>query len=92
MLALSACAGKWSERKKVSVRAFHEWMPTRSGAYGQKDYIGEQIGRTFEFGNLAKLVALENRLTVRCSSLASRSPYALKVRGANVALQVRVSA
>lgn len=47
------------------MRAYHEWMPTRSGTFGKPGYIGEKIWRRFDMGNLATVVALETRLTVR---------------------------
>jgi PhoD-like phosphatase len=74
------CAGGWRVRKAVSTRVFHEWMPTRTGAFGTKGYIGFDIGRTFTFGNLAKVVALENRLTVRSAKLVLLVPVSLTAR------------
>lgn len=48
--------GQWTSRKEAAVRAFFEWIP-----------IAEQqpIYRSFEFGNLLKLVMLDARLCCR---------------------------
>lgn len=66
---LSGGAGPWEARKEAAVRAYHEWMPTRSGTFGEPGYIGEKIWRRFDMGDLATVVALETRLTVRARSL-----------------------
>jgi alkaline phosphatase D len=58
-------AGSWEQRKEVAVRAYHEWMPTRSGTYGKSDYIGSDIYRRFDMGDLATIQCLETRITVR---------------------------
>ena len=57
--------GDWFEREKVAIRAYHEWLPTRTGAYGSNTYIGTKIYRKFEFGDLASLMMLETRLLGR---------------------------
>jgi len=62
--------GDWEVRKVAAVRAYHEWMPTRSrGALDGSDaalpFLGPKIYRKFEFGNLATLVMLETRLLAR---------------------------
>lgn len=61
-------AGDWEARKERSVRVWHEWMPMRGGTYGESDYAGEEIWRSFAMGDLLKVVALEGRL-VRSASL-----------------------
>ena len=56
-------------RKENAIRAYHEWMPTRSGTFGQPGYIGANIARTFYMGDLATIQCLEMRVTVRpCSN------------------------
>jgi alkaline phosphatase D len=54
--------GNWNDRKIASVRAYHEWMPTRSY---NPEFIGPRIYRYFQFGDLATLIMSETRLTSR---------------------------
>jgi alkaline phosphatase D len=48
--------GDFSARKKAAVQAYYEWIPIREG---QKHY------RSFQFGNLAELLMLDERLEGR---------------------------
>jgi len=57
--------GDWFERMKAAVRAYHEWMPTRSGEFSKPEYVGVKIYREFQFGDLASLMMLETRLVNR---------------------------
>jgi phosphodiesterase/alkaline phosphatase D-like protein len=59
-------------RKEIAVRVYHEWMPTRSGVFGEPGYIGENIYRRFDMGDLATIQCLETRVTV-CSPPTSCS-------------------
>jgi alkaline phosphatase D len=54
-----ATEGVWSERRAAALRAWHEWMPVRSGA----DLL--VIDRSFDFGNLLSLHMLDTRLVGR---------------------------
>jgi alkaline phosphatase D len=57
----------WEERKANGIRAFHLYMPIRSeDASG--DCIGPKIYRQFQYGDLASLIMLENRLVARTNS------------------------
>ena len=58
-------AGGWKARIARSTRAYHEYLPLRGGTYGESDYTGTRIWRSFEMGDLASIVALETRLSVR---------------------------
>ena len=67
--------GDWETRKQAAVRAYHEWMPTRSrslaappaeeGSDAGLPFLGPKIYRKFDFGDLATLVVLETRLLAR---------------------------
>ena len=67
--------GDWWVRKRAAVRAYHEWMPTRTPVpptcTGEADvecagsHEGEHIYRHFRFGSLAALYVLETRLLAR---------------------------
>ncbi|MES2630049.1 MAG: alkaline phosphatase D family protein [Bacteroidota bacterium] len=53
--------GSWIDREAQAVQAYHEWLPIR-------DKAGEdqrKIYRSFQFGDLLKLVMLETRLIAR---------------------------
>lgn len=63
--------GLWSDRKAASVQAFLEWIPIRPPAAGKPR---EDISRTFELGNLASLIMVENRLVGRDAQVNLRNP------------------
>lgn len=50
--------GSWEERKAISRRVYHEWMPMRGGS-------DEPIYRSFAFGDLMELFMLDTRLEGR---------------------------
>jgi len=52
--------GPWNVRKDNGKRAYFEWIPIRPKAPGN-----QQIYRTFELGNLAKIIMLDTRLEGR---------------------------
>ncbi len=51
-------------RRAAAVQAFHEWMPTRTGADPLKIY------RSFDFGNLLSLHMLDARVVARDAPIA----------------------
>lgn len=57
--------GSFDDRERAAIRAYHEWMPTRTGPYGSNTYVGYRIYRSFDFGGLATLLVLESRLLAR---------------------------
>eukprot|EP01062_Namystynia_karyoxenos_P003033 TRINITY_DN11060_c0_g1_i2.p1 TRINITY_DN11060_c0_g1~~TRINITY_DN11060_c0_g1_i2.p1 ORF type:complete len:772 (+),score=164.73 TRINITY_DN11060_c0_g1_i2:68-2317(+) len=58
--------GPWRERKATAIRAYHEWLPTRSPSNpSDPDYVGSRRWRKFAFGDLATLHTLETRATAR---------------------------
>jgi alkaline phosphatase D len=48
--------GNWAARKAAAVRAWHEWLPVRSGSDTSR------IWRSFAYGNLLALHMLDSRL------------------------------
>ena len=54
-----ATEGSFAERRAAAVQAFHEWLPTRTGADLLKIY------RSFDFGNLLSLHMLDTRVVGR---------------------------
>lgn len=62
----SETEGRWSDRRRAAVRAYHEWLPTRVGARP------DQIWRSFEWGGLATLIMLDTRLIGRDEPLDFR--------------------
>lgn len=51
--------GDWTARKAAAAQVFHEWLPIRTHASGDR----ERIWREFRFGDLAQLAMLETRIT-----------------------------
>ncbi len=51
--------GDWTERKAAATKVFHEWLPIRTHASGDR----ERIWREFAFGDLVQLAMLETRIT-----------------------------
>ncbi|MBY9065870.1 alkaline phosphatase D family protein [Hyphomonas sp. WL0036] len=59
--------GEWSARKMAAVQAYFEWMPIRDIKPGE---VTSVAWRTFRFGDVATIHALETRLTGRSESLS----------------------
>ncbi|MFN7056237.1 alkaline phosphatase D family protein [Hyphomonas sp.] len=59
--------GEWSDRKQVAIQAYFEWMPIREPVPGE---VTSAVWRTFRFGDVATLHALETRLTGRSPSMS----------------------
>ena len=59
--------GEWSDRKMAAVQAYFEWMPIREPKAGE---VTTAVWRSFRFGDVATLHALETRLTGRSESLS----------------------
>ncbi|MGH1420815.1 MAG: alkaline phosphatase D family protein [Hyphomonas sp.] len=58
--------GSWSDRKQVAIQAYFEWMPIRE----PKGNLRSAAWRSFTFGDVATLHALESRLTGRSEELS----------------------
>ncbi|WP_298915875.1 alkaline phosphatase D family protein [uncultured Algimonas sp.] len=58
--------GPWEARKEAALRAYYEWMPVREPVPGR---AREAFYRSFQFGDLLSLVAIETRLTARAAPL-----------------------
>jgi alkaline phosphatase D len=58
--------GEWSERKMRALQAYFEWMPIREPKAGE---VTSAVWRTFRFGNVATIHALDSRLTGRSEPL-----------------------
>ncbi len=56
--------GDFEERRAAAIKAYHEWMPIRSGDDTAK------IWRAFEFGNLVNLTMLDTRMYARDKPLS----------------------
>ncbi len=54
--------GDWQARKRAAMQAYYEWMPIREPDLGRPR---EAIFRSFSFGDLLTLAALETRLMAR---------------------------
>ncbi|CEL92288.1 unnamed protein product [Vitrella brassicaformis CCMP3155] len=60
-------------RKRVALKAWYEYQPTRE-VDEEGNERGFHIYRAFPFGDLARLVMLENRMTARTNSNPPRDP------------------
>ena len=58
--------GDWSDRKMAAVQAYFEWQPLREPEPGN---VTTAVWRSFDFGDVASVYALETRLTGRSSEL-----------------------
>jgi alkaline phosphatase D len=58
--------GRWSDRETAAVRAYYEWMPIREPRPGQ---AFAAINRSFQFGDLARLIMVESRLVARAHQI-----------------------
>lgn len=63
--------GVWTDRRDAAVRAFYEWIPIREPEPGTPLLA---INRTFELGDLATLVMVENRFLGRDRQINLRNP------------------
>lgn len=59
--------GSWTDRKQIAVQAYLEWMPVRDPEPGK---ARAALWRTFTFGNVATVHALESRLTGRSDEIS----------------------
>lgn len=54
--------GSWDERRAAAMQAYYEWMPVRDPVPGKSK---EALFKSYDFGNLVTLTAIETRLTAR---------------------------
>ncbi|NWG70571.1 MAG: alkaline phosphatase D family protein [Parvularculaceae bacterium] len=59
--------GDWAVRKRAALQAYYEWMPIREPEPGR---LREAIFRSFSYGDLLTLAALETRLMARGEQLS----------------------
>jgi alkaline phosphatase D len=62
-----ATEGAWTARKAAALKAYYEWMPIRDPAAGKS--LAFAAARSFDVGDLARIVMLETRLTARGKQL-----------------------
>ncbi len=61
--------GPWNQRMSAGKRAYFEWIPIRPKATGN-----QEVFRTFDLGNLAKIIMLDTRLEGREVQLNANDP------------------
>ena len=59
--------GDWSDRKQAAIQAYFEWQPLREPVSGD---ITSAVWRSFTFGDVASVHALESRLTGRSPDIS----------------------
>lgn len=66
-----ATEGSWEARLQTAARAYDEWMPIRTAAGGDR----LRIWRSFDFGNLARLIMLDTRIEGRDQYAVSQDQF-----------------
>ena len=61
--------GPWPQRMSAGKKAYFEWIPIRPKAPGN-----QEIFRTFELGDLAKIIMLDTRLEGRYQQVGTNDP------------------
>jgi alkaline phosphatase D len=61
--------GPWAQRMSAGKKAYFEWIPIRPKAPGN-----QEIFRTFELGDLAKIIMLDTRLEGRDQQVGANDP------------------
>ncbi len=61
-----ATEGDWETRRRAALQAYYEWMPVRDPEPGR---ARESLYKSYRFGNLLTLTAIETRLTARTKQL-----------------------
>ena len=57
--------GRYSDRVRAAIRAYHEWLPTREPATVDPGAPAVAYNRTVHFGDVASFVVMETRLVAR---------------------------
>lgn len=65
--------GDWETRRRAALQAYYEWMPVRDPQPGRPR---EAFFRSFSFGDLMSLAAIETRLMARDEELSYREVVA----------------
>ncbi|MEM1192236.1 MAG: alkaline phosphatase D family protein [Pseudomonadota bacterium] len=65
--------GDWTRRRTAALQAYYEWMPVRDPVPGM---AREAFFRSFSYGNLMSLAAIETRLMARDQELSYREAVA----------------
>jgi len=76
--------GNWQDRKRAAIRAWFEWMPVRRrGPLFDAQVNPQSLYRSFDFGNLARVIMVDTRLAGRDLQLTSQQ--LIQVYGAHAA-------
>ena len=62
----SATEGDWNDRRRAALQAYYEWMPVREPEPG---LTREALFRSYSFGDLLTITALETRLMARSKQI-----------------------
>ena len=78
--------GDWESRRRAALQAYYEWMPVREPLAGK---AREAFFRSFSYGNLLTIAALETRLMARTEELKYADIVAAIERMGNVETVIR---
>ena len=70
--------GRWEDRRDAALKAYFEWMPMRDPKAGEPLHV---LNRTYDFGDIASLMAIETRLTGRMKALSATRDMVLDANG-----------
>ena len=62
-----ATEGSWEDRRRAALQAYYEWMPIRDPEPGK---TREALFKSYSWGKLLTLTAIETRLTARTEQIA----------------------
>jgi len=65
--------GAWEDRRRAALQAYYEWMPVRDPQPGR---AREAFFRSFSYGDLLTLAAIETRLMARSQEISYRETVA----------------
>lgn len=71
--------GDWVARREAAKQAYMEWMPIREDMNGEKG----EIYRAFDYGNLARLIMLDTRLSGRDKQLSYNADIEPEIEARN---------
>lgn len=80
--------GRYGDRVRAAIRAYHEWLPTREPTVSDPNEPAVGYNRTVHFGDVASFVVMETRLVARTDPNADPAGNVF----ANASMEISTSA
>ena len=80
--------GRYGDRVRAAIRAYHEWLPTREPTVSDPNEPAVGYNRTVHFGDVASFVVMETRLVARTDPNADPAGNVF----ANASMEIATSA